>query len=78
MKNGSNQFNNKTEIEFCAMCGAIDGDFWQTQPTRSVTLRLRLRYGDIAQSWILYDECNEGLVSLNRQRRRSRMGAASS
>ena len=61
MKNGLNQFNQKTEVEFCAMCGAIAGDFWETRPIQAVTLRLLPRHGDITQRWILCDECNEGL-----------------
>ncbi len=61
MKNGLSQFDKKIEIEFCSMCGAIRGDFWQTQSSRAVMLRSRPRYGDIAQSWILCNECDEGL-----------------
>lgn len=70
MKNGLNQFNKKTEVEVCSMCGATDGDFWQTRPMRAVLLRSRPRYGDIKNHWILCDECDEGLQGLNRQRRR--------
>lgn len=43
------------------MCGAMPSDFWQTRPTRSVLLELRPRYGDTKQSWIICDECDEGL-----------------
>jgi hypothetical protein len=69
MKNGSSQFDKKTEIEFCTMCGAVRGDFWQTRPVRAVLLRLRPRYNDVTQSWVICDECDEGLRSLNRQPR---------
>ncbi len=60
MKSGLSQFDKKTEIEFCFMCGAIRGDSWQTHPMRACQLRLRPRYGDVTQ-WILCDECDEGL-----------------
>jgi len=78
MKSGSGQFNKETEIEFCSMCGATRGDFWQTRPMRLVLLYSRPRNGDIKNYWILCDECDEGLRSLNHQRRRGRMGTASS
>lgn len=61
MKNGLNQFDKKIEIEFCSMCGAIRGDFWQTKPTRACQLLWRPRYSDTSQYWTLCDECNEGL-----------------
>ena len=61
MKNGLSQFNKKTEIKFCSMCGAIDGDFWETRPMRTVLLHSRPRYLDIGQCWVLCDECDEGL-----------------
>lgn len=59
--------NQGTEIEFCSMCGAIVGDFWQTRPTRPVMLRQRPRPGNIGEFWIICDECDEGLRSLSRQ-----------
>jgi len=61
MKSGLNQFDQKTKIEFCSMCGAIAGDFWQTEPKRIALLRLCPRHDDITQSWTLCDECDEGL-----------------
>ena len=67
MKNGSNQSDQETTIKVCSMCGTADGDHWQTRPTRPVALRLCPRYGDITQFWIICDECDEGLRSLNRQ-----------
>jgi len=77
MKNVSNQFDTNSKTAFCSMCGAINGDFWETRPIRSVKLDLLPRYGDIKQPWIVCDECGEGLRGLNRQRR-GRMGASSS
>ena len=60
MKN-STKFNQRTEDKFCSMCGAISGDFWETQPTHSVVLRQRPRLGDTTRLWIICDECDEGL-----------------
>jgi hypothetical protein len=61
MKIDSNLFESIPEIEFCPMCGAIRGDFWQTRPMRPVLLCSRPRYGDIKNCWIICDECAEGL-----------------
>ena len=61
MKNGLSQSNGKKDLEFCAMCGATSGDFWQTQPSRSVLLYSRSRWGDTTQNWIMCDECDKGL-----------------
>ena len=49
------------------MCGAVAGDLWGTRPTRPVVLRVRPRFGDMGQFWILCDECDEGLRGLNRR-----------
>ena len=57
MKNGLEQSGNK----FCSMCGAIDGDFWQTEPFRACQLKSNPRDGDVMQNWMLCDECYEGL-----------------
>ena len=67
MKSGSEQFDKATRTEFCSMCGAVANDFWQTRPTRPVVLRLRPRFGDIGQFWVLCDECDEGVRRLSRQ-----------
>jgi hypothetical protein len=67
MNSGLNLFDNSPEIEFCSMCGATNGDFWETQTARTIILRLQPRYGDIAQNWIICDECDEGLQGLNSQ-----------
>jgi len=48
----------------CQMCGARNGDFWETRPTRRVVLSARPRAGDIFQTWIICDECHEGLLGL--------------
>lgn len=61
MKSGLNQFDKKTGIEFCSMCGAIHRDSWETQPMRTVELRSRPRQGDVTQFWVICNECNEGL-----------------
>lgn len=66
MKNGLNQSNENSKKEFCSMCGAIRGDFWETRPARAVLLQLRPRYGDTSQYWIICAECDEGLKSLIR------------
>jgi hypothetical protein len=71
MKNGSNQSKQEAQIEVCSMCGSVNGDLWQTQPTRPVHLHLGPRPGDPAQSWTLCDECKEGLRGLTRQRKHS-------
>lgn len=76
MKSGLNQSDQKFEVEFCSMCGAKRGDFWETLPTRAIQIKLRSRYGDIGQKWMLYDECYQGLQDLKKQR--GRVGAASS
>jgi hypothetical protein len=52
----------------CEMCGAADGDHWQTRPTKPVILSLRPRAGDPLVAWTICDECHEGLKGL-RQRR---------
>ncbi len=61
MKNGLNHSEQENPAEFCSMCGAVDGDFWETRPARFVLLSRRPRYGDSAHSWILCDECDKGL-----------------
>lgn len=61
MRNDLNQFDKNPEIEFCSMCGATGGDFWETQSMRSVLLYSRPRYGDVTKRWIICDECSEGL-----------------
>ncbi len=57
----------KLNVKFCSMCGAINRDFWETRPTKSVVLNLRPRYGDIGQFWLICDECDEGLQNLTNQ-----------
>ncbi len=47
----------------CQMCGAVDGVFWQTRPTRRIALSVKPRAGDISYTWTICDECNEGLQS---------------
>ena len=68
MKNGSNLSNSLYSVnynsEFCSMCGAIEGDFWETESFRSVRLHLRPRYKDASHKWIICDECDEGLQSM--------------
>ena len=61
MKNGLKQFSETIETKFCSMCGAIAGDFWETEPSQFVVLNLRPRVGDIKTLWIICDECDEGL-----------------
>jgi hypothetical protein len=61
------QAENKVESGTCAMCGAITGDVWETQPTRPCKLRKSVRPGDTTQIWIVCDECGEGMRSLSRQ-----------
>ena len=46
---------------FCSMCGSMEGDFWQTNPNQGVALSIKPRAGDLLQSWMICDECNEGL-----------------
>jgi hypothetical protein len=48
----------------CQMCGARDGDFWETRPARRVVLSARPRAGGIFQTWTICDECHKGLVGL--------------
>ena len=67
MKSGSNQFKADQDLEFCSMCGAVAGDYWQTRPIRPVLLRFRPRFGDITHRWTICDECDEGLRNLNRR-----------
>ena len=56
-----NQFEQEIKHEFCSMCGALNGDFWETRPKRHVLLRRRPRFGDTTQFWMICDECDEGL-----------------
>ena len=53
----------------CSMCGSAAGEFWQTRPARRVVLRRCPRPGDAKHIWVLCDECEEGLPSLNRSRK---------
>ena len=48
----------------CQMCGAVDGDFWETRPERRVVLSVKPRAGDISHAWAICDECHEGLLVL--------------
>lgn len=49
------------------MCGAVNGDFWQTNPSRRVVLFVKPRAGDIFHRWTICDECHEGLLGLNKR-----------
>ena len=61
MQTELNQSDKRFTAESCVMCGAAGGDFWQTRTAREVVLRWRPRYGDLTRSWIVCDECDEGL-----------------
>jgi hypothetical protein len=46
------------------MCGATDGDFWETSPSRRIILAVKPRAGDVSHAWVICDECHEGLLEL--------------
>ena len=48
--------------QFCEMCGALDGDFAETQSAVPVVLSMRPRPNDFANSWVICSECFEGLA----------------
>ena len=52
---------------FCSMCGAGAGDFWQTRSNRLVVLSVKPRVGDIFQSWTICNECHGGLLALRNE-----------
>jgi hypothetical protein len=56
----------------CQMCGARNGDFWETRPARRVVLSDRPRAGDILQTWTICNECHDGLLGLKLSSRKYR------
>ena len=46
-------------LSFCQMCGAIDGDEWETCPGKEVIFSPQPR--SIFEKWTLCNECNDGL-----------------
>jgi len=61
--------NEAAKKSFCQMCGATDRDFWETRPARHAVLSVKLRAGDVSQTWTICDECHEGLLRLSQVRR---------
>jgi hypothetical protein len=48
----------------CAMCGAQNGESWETDRKRVTTLRVVPRHQDWPETWIICDECELGLDEL--------------
>ena len=46
---------------FCAMCGSTNGQSWETDLARRSSLALVNRPGCPSETWVICDECNEGL-----------------
>ena len=46
------------------MCGTLDGDFWETRPSRRIVLLVKPQVCGTGHSWTICDECFEGLKGL--------------
>ena len=46
------------------MCGAVECDFWETQPAKPVVLTIKPRVGDFSHAWPVCNECDAGLSGL--------------
>jgi len=48
-------------LNFCQMCGALENESWETDTRRRIILSCCSRSGDPFTTWMICNECNEGL-----------------
>jgi hypothetical protein len=55
---------NETATVFCTMCGAVNGDLWETHSSRPIVLLIKPAAYGSSRSLTMCNECFEGIKGL--------------